>query len=213
MLDFPSVYEDIVARAGGEQSTAEDVLKVERSMTIVLQRWANKRYPTWRVKQATVTATGYSPAIALPDDLDDVLQASLVDGGTLSRIPSSRYMQIATKDQQGAPGQFWLNRAEPPVLMVHPVGTRGTAHRIELWYAALPPQWDRGRPGSDVVPGRWLEALILGCAHDLAAKRPTAGGGYDEELIARLKGESAVAEETALNADRDRSRFTYRIRA
>jgi hypothetical protein len=213
MFDFVTIYEEVVSRAGGEQSTAEDVLKVERGLRIILQRWMNKRYPTWRVEHTTVAASGYSAAIPLSRGVDDVLGANVIDrrtGDTLTvmqRVSGSTYRQFANKHTHGMPAQFWVNRGEPPELMVFPIGTPGTVHVIELWYVATPPEWKRGSSGSEVVPSRWLEALLWAGAHDLASKRPP----YDEALITRLKAEKDEAEAIALDADRDRARFRYRI--
>jgi hypothetical protein len=216
MFDFPSIYEEIVARAGGEQSTAEDVLKVERGVRLVLQRWANQRYPTWRVTRVTLTASGYTDTIPMPTDVDDILQASVVnqDGSKvldMTRVPGSRFMQMGNRSLEGTPSQFWLNRAEPPELMIYPCGIRGRVTLLALWVVATPPEWTHGDPGVSVVPQRWLEALIVAGAHDLASKRPAEGGTYDETLIARLKVERAEAEKIALDADRDRAHFSYRI--
>lgn len=212
MFDFPSIYSEIVDRAGGEQSTAEDVLRVERGITLVLQDWMNKRYPTWRVCQMRTSFSGYTPEVQLPEDVDDVLQVTVAEtGSVLRRVPPSVYMQLTSKTTQGTPGQFWLNRSHPPKLMLYPIGTPGTVQSLELWYVATAPG-ARGDPGSNVVPQRWLKALIVAGAHDLASKRPMEGGGYDEALIARLNEERLTTERDALNADRDRARFTYRIR-
>lgn len=206
-FEFSDIYDEVVARAGGEQSMAEDVIKIRRSQRIVLQRWMNKGYNTWRIETCTVWPNGVSSYLTLPVEVDDVVEVVRGESGTLERITADKYMRISNKNQIGTPGQFWLDRKEPPRLYVNPVGTSTTSESLTVWYVRTPEEFSPDKNNSDDVPGRWLEALICGMAHDFARKRPP----YDEALIARLGAESAVAEEEALRADRDRSRFRYRI--
>lgn len=215
MLSFDELFEEVVGRAGGQQATADDVFKVQRSVRIVLERWQAKRYPTWRVDRQRVTAPGYTTYVTLPETVDDVLHIGVLrdDGAssTVTRIHMSRYAQLSVKNTEGSPAQFYLERSDPPKLFLFPVGTPGRLEQLEVWCIRRPATFKAGETEASSVPGRWLEALVTSCAHDLASKRPDAEGNYNEPLIARLKTAATDAEGIALDADRDRSRFRYHV--
>ena len=77
---FADIYQDIIDRVGGEQSLAEDVVRVRRGIRMILERWASLRYNTWRFNMSTVTATGSNRYVTLATNVDDVMQVT-VDGG------------------------------------------------------------------------------------------------------------------------------------
>lgn len=207
-FDFSDIYDEVVSRAGGEQSTAEDVIRVRRGMRLVLERWEALSYNTWRIRQTRVVSREGQPWIDLPDYVDDVMQITWEGGGALDRVTPAFYMQIARKNQSGRPGNYWLAREECPKLYLHP---SGGGYKLDVWYIERPADFDRHRNSMDDVPGRWLEALICCLAHDLATKRPGPDGGYNEPLIARLLGQARESEDVARRADRDRARYRYRI--
>lgn len=210
-FEFSDIYDEAVSRAGGEQSTAEDVIRVRRGMRLLMERWEARGFNTWRIRQHRVFASGTMPYVTLPDCVDDVLQVLRETGGALERITAAAYMQIARKTQTGVPGSFWLDRRECPRLYLHPVGAQAQIIPLDVWYVERPENFSRQSNGMNDVPGRWLEALVTGLALDLARKRPNTEGVYDDNLIARLKIDAAEAEDIATRADRDRSRFRYRI--
>lgn len=210
-FDFPAIYDEVVARAGGEQSTAEDVQRVRRGMRIILERWQQKGYNTWRISRRTVTTAGSANGIKLPSCVDDVIHVLREDGGPLERVPMDRYMRLPDKDKTGRPGVFTLIRSEPPVLRLYPCGLTSAPEALEVWYVERPAAFSVTGSTHDDVPGRWLEAMILSLAHDLARKRPGPSGKYDEALINRLKTERDEAEDICIRADRDRARYRFRI--
>lgn len=218
-FDFADVFDEVVDRAGGELSTAADVVRVRRGLRLLLERWEAQGFNTWRIRTVRLFVPGVSPRVALPDDVDDIININVVrrfgpecddrhwhhtgSEAPISRISAAQYAQLGSKLNEGYPSQYWLDRQDPPALMLHPVG------RCELviTYVERPAAFQRYGNSLDDVPGRWLEAMIMGLAHDLARKRPP----YNEGLIARLKTEAALAEQLAQDADRDRSRFRYQI--
>lgn len=204
---FADVYDEVIARAGGEQSTAEDVIKVRRGLRLLLERFEARGYNTWRIRCLRMMATGGSPIVMLPDCVDDVIHV-LADGSELTRRPADYYMTIGSKERTGRPSLYWLDRQVPPRLHLYPTGD-GTP--LEVWYVERPEDFDVAADGIDDIPGRWLEAVILGLAADLAKKRPNPGGEYREDLIQRLMVEAREAEDIAQRADRDRTKFRYRI--
>lgn len=218
---FSDVYDEVVSRAGGEQSTAEDVIRVRRGLRLLLERWEAMNFNTWRIRSAMVPVLGLTPEVKLQRDVDDVLTVQchrqgyggggVVSSSTLERINIDRYTQLTQKWMQGTPSQYLLDRTECPKLLIYPIG--GTTERLalEVWYVQRPADFDPTKDGMGDVPGRWLEALIVGLAHDLARKRPGPNGAYSESLIQRLKAESSEAENLAWRADRQRVRYNYRI--
>lgn len=202
---FADVFDDVVARAGGSDSTAEDAAKVRRGLQILLNRWENAGYNTWRLKTLAVVATGASIGMNLPDNVDDVINVTRLEGGgKLDRVPVDRFMTFDPQPRRATPSSWALVREERPRLMLYPAGEDD---QLIVWYIARPAHYSVGSSGLDDVPGRWMEAVIMGLAHDLASKRPP----YDEQLIERLRASSVAAEELARRADRDRANFRYRI--
>lgn len=209
-FDFSDVVDEAVDRSGGETSTAADVLRVRRGMRMLTERWAAQGFNTWRIATKTFTISGTAQTITLGDDVDDVIQVNSQRQGLgeqmMRRISPSQYAQLTTKDSQGQPSQYYLDRRDNPVLFLFPIGTPGYETTILVYYVQRPENFERYGDTTDDVPGRWLEALISGLALDLARKRPP----YNEELIARLKVEAADAEDLAQRADRGRQRYRYR---
>lgn len=205
---FADVYDEAVSRAGGEASTAEDVVRVKRGLRLLLEKWEAKGFNTWRIRNMRVQASGLQRFVQLPVRVDDVIHVLHEGGGALERLPADRYMTLGRQDTPGRAGAWWLAREEPPKLYLHPPGD---GELLEVWYVERPEHYDAASSNLGDVPGRWLEALIVGLAHDFACKRPGPGGVYNEPLIARLKNQSMEAEDTAQRADRDRARYRYRI--
>lgn len=209
-LDFADLVDEAVARSGGQAATAADVLNVRRSFRILAERWLAKGFNTWRLETTETVILGITPTIPLPACVDDVVTVNVrvADGSEVNmrRISPNEYNQLTRPMTLGLPSQFYLDRSTPPVLKIFPIGTPNSPITVVVNYVARPDSFQRyGQP--DDVAGRWLEALILGLALDLARKRPP----YDENLISRLKGEAQEAEDIAMAADRGRQRFRYRI--
>ena len=216
-FDFADVVEDAVQRSGGETATAEDILKVRRGVRLILERWAAMRYNTWRLSTLSVLAAG--PEVRLTDKIDDIITvtSALGSGGTespMTRIGPEQYFKLTTKDTPGTPSQWYLSREnDSPKLFIYPIGASGQTTTLNIYAVTRPAAFDSYDNGLD-APSRWLEAMVLGCALQLAQKRPINIEGvattYDEPLIARLTSEYLQALDVASNADRQRT--TYRLR-
>lgn len=209
-FDFADLVDEAVALSGGETATASDVIRVRRGLRLLTERWKAQGYNTWRIATTTVAAPGVA-ALQLPECVDDVIDVTAIKAGSsteapMARISASQYARLTTKDTQGLPSQYWLERASPPVLHVFPVGHTGTADTLKVYYVERPEAFDRYGGDAD-VPGRWLNALVVGLGLHLARTRPP----LDPGLIQRLTAEAADAEELAQRDDRDRGRFRYRI--
>jgi hypothetical protein len=201
---FADVYDEVVSRAGGEQTTAEDVARVRRGLRLLLERWEAKGFNTWRFRYIDTRSPTIGNELTLPDRVDDVIHVVRAQGGTLERVPINEMMAFDFNRLDGTPGSWALLRNERPTLLLYP---SGRAIDLRIWFVERPEDYQAGVTNMDDVPGRWLEAMILGLAHDFARKRPP----YDEALIGRLKAEAAEAEDIAMRADRDRSRYRHRI--
>lgn len=218
-FDFADVVEDAVQRAGGETATADDIIKCRRSMRLILERWSALRYNTWRIRDISVGAGG-TRSILLPKDVDDIISINVNNQpdnftgvgseAAMRRIGPDAYSTLTSKDTAGQPSQWYLNRTyEQPQLFIYPIGRTGTTEILNITYVQRPESYTRY--GNDMdAPGRWLEALVLCMAADLARKRPMVDGTYNEALIARLIAEAEQA--ITLAGDNDRSRHNYRFR-
>lgn len=204
---FADVYDEVVSRAGGEQSTAEDVVRVRRGLRLLLERWEALNYCTWRIRRTQIQSPSSSAIdyVTLQDTVDDVVHVTRTNGGELERVPIDRFMKFNRSGTSGSPGSWCLIRTDAPNLHLFPTGT---SIPLIVWYVERPEEFNAAQLNMQDVPGRWLHAMVLGLAHDLAAKRPP----YDENLISRLKIDAGEAEAIAARADRDRARFRYRIR-
>lgn len=203
---FADIYDEVVSRAGGEQSTVDDVMRVRRGLVLLLNEWEAAGYNTWRIKSLRLTTPLASDTITLPRHVDDVVMITREAGGELERVPMDVFMQRYKVSATGATPASWaLFREEDPVLRFYPYGAE---IKLVVWYVQRPDDFDRAQSNLDDIPSRWLNAVIAGLAHDLACKRPP----YNEALISRLERESIRQFNIAKDNDRDRARFRYRIR-
>ena len=211
-FDYADIIDEITQRALGENTTAADVASARRSIYLVLENWHALSYNTWRVKTQDFAAG--DGVVYLPATVDDLLTATLVrqSGGqtseiVLRRISESEYAAIANKDSSGPPTQFVLRRTEPPTLQLHPKGRTAHVEIIRATYISRPAAFDRSAHTADDLPARWLHALIIGAALDLASKFPERAG----DRFTILSATYPVALQMALSNDRQRTSFRWRI--
>ena len=211
-FDFADIMDEVLTRALGETTTAEDVTAARRSIYMVLDEWHALQYNTWRV---AVRDFGYTPGAAviqLPTEVDDIMAATVVqDTGSdietpLRRMTEAEYANLSNKDTPGKPSQYRLRRTEPPVMTLYPTGQVGRPGTVRITYIKRPEMFDRYDNNVD-APGRWLRPLIYGAAADLAAKNPERAG----ERLAILTEQYRAALVLALPNDRDRTDFRMRI--
>jgi len=206
-FSWADLVDEAVERSGGEAATASDVIKLRRGLRVLTEQWTTKDFNTWRMTHTIVgSATIPAASVRLAANVDDVIVANALrtDGteSPMQRITPSQYAQLATKTTGGQASQWYLARDECPTLFQFPTGP----NQLSIWFVERPAAFDLYTNGEDDVPGRWLEAMVLGLAYDLARKRPP----FNEPLIARLRGEYVEAQDTAQRADRDRTNYTYR---
>jgi len=210
-FDFADLVDEASARAGGESTTAAEIIGLRRSLRVLTERWAASGFNSWRVKTTRVGLSGATGEVPLPHGVDDVIVVQAVNSNSnnissMRRIPASAYGQLTSKSTKGRPSQWWLNRLnDRPTLKIFPIGDQQN-DTIEIQYVERPDQFARYTDTNDVA-GRWLECLVMGMALELARKRPP----YNEGLIQRLKMEYGEAEVIAQQNDRDRARYRFRM--
>ena len=209
-FDFPDIVDEAVFRSGGMTATAQDVVNVRRSLKLLLERWNNEGFNTWRFKTKTFLISPEATHVTLPANVDDVINVNSItlssSESPMRRIGVDEYSKLTTKLTKGQPSMFFLSREACPKLFYYPVGREAISEQLIVTYMERPAAFDRTSNEVD-APGRWLEALILGLALDLARKRPP----YDEPTIQRLTVESGAAEDLAQRADRQKHNFRVRM--
>ena len=205
--------DEIVQRAYGENSTAEDIISARRSVYLVLENWHAQQFNTWRVKTRDFAVV--NGRARLPAQIDDVLAVTCLtqfsDGSTsetaMKRISETEYANITAKEIAGQPTTYTLRRTELPEIFTHPRGRTGRTEMIRVTYIARPDNFDPRASGVDDLPARWLNPLILNAALDLASKNPERSGLRLEILAANAPVAVAVAQAN----DRQRNSFHMRI--
>lgn len=212
-FSFVDIVEDAVQRAGGQDVTAATIISARRSLYTLTEEWASQRLNTWRVRSEVFgSATTASATVQLPDRVDDILDVSVIRSSgsetTMKRMSATEYAQITNKATTGQPSSWWLDRSVRPVLYQYPTGPA----QLAIWYVERPEAFGPYTDVTSGIPGRWLRAMVLGLAYDLAAKAPQFGGVYDEALLQRLQQDYRRALALAQDNDRERKPYVYRIR-
>lgn len=212
-FDIADLMDEIVQRAFGETSTAADIISARRSIYLVLENWHAQQFNTWRIRtEEYVVSNGQ---VRLPVKIDDVLSVTCLNQFSdtrttetpMERMSETEYANLTAKDIAGQPTTYMLRRTELPVMFVHPQGRTGRTEKIRVTYIARPDNYDPHRDGTDDLPARWLNPLILNAALDLASKEPERSGMRLEILAANAPIAVAVAQAN----DRQRNSFRMRI--
>jgi len=206
--------DEIVQRAYGDTNTAADIISARRSVYLVLENWHAQQFNTWRIRtQDFFVANG---RVSLPRNIDDVLTITCLNEfaegriteTAMERVSETEYANFTTKEITGQPTSYMLRRTELPTLFVHPRGRTGRTEKIRVTFIARPDNYDPMSNGVDEIPARWLNALILNAALDLASKNPERSG-MRLEILAANAGPAVMLAQTN---DRQRNSFHMRIR-
>lgn len=212
-FDYAEIIDEVTQRALGETTTAGDVISARRSIYLTLENWHALSLNTWRIKTRDFVLV--QGELRLPEEMDDVLtvmalhdaEADRVVETPLTRLSETEYATLGTKRTRGRPTQFVLRRTDPPTMFVSPIGRENEPDVLRITYVARPDRFDRYGRDADDMPTRWLNALILGSALDLASKFPERAGDRFNILAAAYP----VALQTAVQNDKQRKSFHYRI--
>ena len=177
-LDIGEIIEEAYERIGVESRSGYDYRTARRSLDLLLLEWQNKGLNLWSVKQGSQALTAGTASYTLDPERLDVIEAYHRTGsGTsqsdsrLTRMSISTYSQLTTKNMQGTPNQYWIDRTPTDITVtLWPVPQAADT----LIYHYIERVEDTGKPGSNTVdvPARHLPALVAGLAYYLATKSP-----------------------------------------
>ena len=214
-MDFADILDEAIALSGGEERTAEEIISARRSAYLLLQKWQQLNYNTWRVKQVRISLDGSAERYVLPRDVDDLLDvrasANVVTGTTkvdswspITRISRGDYYRLTNHQTYGQPSQIWLDRTDPPAVHPYPIGIKG--QQIQLVYVERPKDFDPIGNAFD-APDRWTLALVTGIAASMSKKRIP----IDVNRVDMLMRDYTEAETLAVGDDRERVNFRLRV--
>ena len=188
-LDADEVIREAYERCGIQQISGKDLRTAIRSMNLLMAEWANRGLNLWTVTLGTQSTTASDKDYSLDANVIDILEASVRDSNdddvTLSRISRADYEMLPSKDSEGKPSQFYLERTKTPTLYVYPTPDVST-YTIRYYY--LKRLDDIDLPTHDPnVPFRFLPCLSAGMAYYLAMKKapqlmPQLKQIYEEEF-------------------------------
>lgn len=128
-MDLSELVEEAFERCGSELRSGYDLKTARRSLNILTAEWANKGINLWTIDQGSIPLITGTATYDLPADTIDLLDQVVRTGtGTtqvdinLSRISSTTFATIPTKNTTGRPVQIWINRqAQIPQVTVWPI--------------------------------------------------------------------------------------------
>lgn len=208
-LDIVEIIEEAYEQAGLELRSGYDLKTARRSLNLLAIDWANRGFNLWTVEQGVIPLLTGIASYVLPADTIDLVESVIRTTGdttrdiSISRIGLSTYATIPTKDTQGRPVQYWLDRQATPQITVWPVPSDDSYSFV---YWRLRRIQDAGSTAENTadIPIRFLPCLIAGLAFKLASKRPEAADRLD-----RL--EAAYEKAWADASYEDREKVPFRI--
>lgn len=209
-MDLSELVEEAFERCGSELRSGYDLKTARRSLNILTAEWANKGINLWTIDQGSIPLVTGTATYDLPADTIDLLDQVVRTGtGTtqvdinLSRISSTTFATIPTKNTKGRPVQIWINRqAQIPQVTVWPVPDPSTTYTLVYWRLRRIQDAGTGANTQD-IPFRFLPAMIAGLAFHLSLKLP----GVDPQRIMGLKAMYDEAFQIASEEDREKSSY------
>jgi hypothetical protein len=211
--DLPELFEEAFERAGLEMRSGYDLKTARRSLNLMTLEWANRGLNLFTIEAGTQVLTPGTGTYTLPTGTIDLIEHQLRTGtGTsqvdtsLERISVSTYAQQTNKQITGRPTQIFVQRlAGSTTVTLWPLPD--STQTYTLFYYRL-----KGIDGlasgigadANMVPPRFVPALVAGLAYYIAMKKP--------EAIARVLPLKQVYEEQfelAAMEDRDRSSVMF----
>lgn len=202
-LDIDSVIREAIENVGGEPTLGEEGRSARRSLNLLLIDWQNRGIPLWkRDTQSFPVVEGtssYTLTAGTIDVMESVCRRNSIDLD-MERMTPEEYLQIARKDQDGRPTQYYIDRQRASTLMyLWPVPENSTDEVVYWRFTRI---FDVNSSNEDPdVPFRFLPSLTTGLAYYMALKRT----GIPIERIALLKGVYEENLKVAMEEDRDRA--------
>lgn len=209
-LELQEIVEEAGERCGYEVRTGYDFTTARRSMNLLLADWANRGLNMWTFEQQSFPLVAGQSEYTLPTDTVDLMDVMIRSGAgqaqqdlIMQRIALPQYASMPTKNAQGRPVQFFVQRKATPTMTVWPVPSASSTWTVVYW--RLRRLQDAGSGGvTQDVPFRFLPALVAGLAYYMALKVP---GGLE-----RLQVLKAQYDETMqLAMDEDRTKTSLRL--
>ena len=211
--DLPELFEEAFERAGLEMRSGYDLKTVRRSLNLLALEWANRGLNLFTIEAGTLPLVAGQVTYTLPSGTIDIIEHQLRTGAgtsqvdtSLERISVSTYAQQTNKQITGRPTQIFVQRlATSTTVTLWP--TPDNTQSYTLFYYRL-----KGIDGlatgigadANMVPPRFVPALVSGLAYYIAMKKP--------EAMARVIPLKQVYEEQfdlAAMEDRDRSSVMF----
>lgn len=211
--DLPELFEEAFERAGLEMRSGYDLKTARRSLNLMTLEWANRGLNLFTIEAGTQVLTSGVGTYTLPTGTIDLIEHQLRTGtGTsqvdtsLERISVSTYAQQTNKQITGRPTQIFVQRlAGSTTVTLWPLPD--STQTYTLFYYRL-----KGIDGlasgigadANMVPPRFVPALVAGLAYYIAMKKPEAA-----ERVIPLKAVYEEQFELAALEDRDRSSVSF----
>lgn len=211
--DLPELFEEAFERAGLEMRSGYDLKTARRSLNLMTLEWANRGLNLFTIEAGTQVLTPGTGTYTLPTGTIDLIEHQLRTGtGTsqvdtsLERISVSTYAQQTNKQIAGRPTQIFVQRlAGSTTITLWPLPD--STQTYTLFYYRL-----KGIDGlasgigadANMVPPRFVPALVAGLAYYIAMKKPEAA-----ERVIPLKAVYEEQFELAALEDRDRSSVMF----
>lgn len=211
--DLPELFEEAFERAGLEMRSGYDLKTARRSLNLLTLEWANRGLNLFTIESGTQVLTPGVGTYTMPSGTIDIIEHQLRTGAgtsqvdtSLERISVSTYAQQTNKQITGRPTQIFVQRlATSTTVTLWP--TPDNTQSYTLFYYRL-----KGIDGlatgigadANMVPPRFVPALVAGLAYYIAMKKP--------EAMARVMPLKQVYEEQfdlAAMEDRDRSSVMF----
>jgi hypothetical protein len=176
-LDVADIIEEAYERIGSESRTGYAIKTARRSLNLMMLEWQNRGLNLWTVKRGTESMVAGTAAYTLTGEKLDIIEAFCRSGSgssqvdySMERISVSSYSQLANKNTQGRPTQFYVERVPGSITVnLWPVPD-SSAYTFGYYYMERID--DTGTSGTYTidVPDRYLPALVSGLAYNLALK-------------------------------------------
>jgi hypothetical protein len=189
-----------------EDMTARHARSAIRSLGYMLTAWSNLKILQWTVDlQEQVTSVGMTQFTPPPGTID-LLDVTLFRDGhetPMSVMSRMDYHHLPSKDQQGRPDQFFVERQITPTVFIWPAGENATD---VIRYYRIRQIEDVGRLSSTAdIPARFQDAFVAGLAARMAVK-------FAPDRKAALEGDAITALSLAMMEDRERADMRFRVR-
>lgn len=207
---FPldELLDQAIPLAGGEPTVGQDIRVAKRALRLLLRDINTRGIRLSQVDLYSVSVS--SAATLLPESLDSILDATIVQGTTsydIERLSFADYIDIPRKDQQGRPTRFFVDeKRDSKTLYLWPVPTSALTFsffgmRRAQEPAALTNDLD--------IHERYWNALVFGLAWHIAMRR---GSKISLDRVMMLKAEYEQALDLASGDDRERTALKIRPR-